>query len=309
MASDTSVGEFFSAVGAKLDKGVMSGAVTYGLWDAKKTRACACDPGYGGINCANMLCPRGDDPLTTEDKNGITEINEVQTITVGFTNDQADRDWQKSANAAGGGVSAQGTFTLTFTDSFGKDWTTRPITASDNTDTEHAVLASDVYAQPTGTNGVADATRTVLYGKITTGVQTTQHHIRDALMALPNDVINDVEVSMDISVAGRITYKVTFIGSANSGARNLLKCNYLGCNHDGCQPRYVGILPTGTAQCRVEGAANYNFATEGLQAASKTGTAEDAECSNRGVCDYSSGQCGCFEGYTGSACSVQTILV
>ncbi|KAE9052239.1 hypothetical protein PR001_g693 [Phytophthora rubi] len=27
-----------------------------------------------------------------------------------------------------------------------------------------------------------------------------------------------------------------------------------------------------------------------------------AECSNRGVCDYSKGECTCFNGYTGAAC-------
>eukprot|EP00644_Phytophthora_capsici_P009685 jgi/Phyca11/118042/e_gw1.35.427.1 len=27
-----------------------------------------------------------------------------------------------------------------------------------------------------------------------------------------------------------------------------------------------------------------------------------AECSNRGVCDYSKGECACFNGYTGAAC-------
>lgn len=306
-ASLTSVGEFFSDAGSKLDKGVMDGAVSYGLWDAKKTRSCVCDAGYGGINCADMLCPRGDDPLTTEDMHGITEKYEIQTIVVGHSTDSTNRAWQQTSKA--GGVSAQGTFTLTFTDSFGKEWTTRPITASDNDDTEYATLAQDTHEVHTGQPGSAKSDITVSYGMITDGVMTTQHHIKDALMSLPENIVNDVEVSMENNVAGKITYKVTFIGSANSGARNLLKCNYEGCNHDGCQPRYVGILPTSNAMCTVEGAMNYNFETEGVQAASQTGTAEDAECSSRGLCDYSSGQCTCFEGYTGSACSVQTILV
>ena len=37
---------------------------TYGLWDAEKSMACSCDPGYGGIACSERVCPFGDDPLT-----------------------------------------------------------------------------------------------------------------------------------------------------------------------------------------------------------------------------------------------------
>merc|ERR1719473_74418 len=36
---------------------------------------------------------------------------------------------------------------------------------------------------------------------------------------------------------------------------------------------------------------------------------EDIECSGRGFCDVSSGNCNCFEGYYGDHCSEQTILV
>lgn len=37
--------------------------------------------------------------------------------------------------------------------------------------------------------------------------------------------------------------------------------------------------------------------------------AEVRDCSGRGICDYSSGTCGCFAGYYGEACEQQTTLV
>jgi len=123
-------------------------------------------------------------------------------------------------------------------------------------------------------------------------------------------------------------YRITFTGARVQGKRNLLKCGWNAgatgttkvgtddCDVDGCQPRFVGIQGT-NAQCTVRGETFYNEngqhktgrADNWDNVVGRTGTGEDVACSNRGLCDGSTGLCTCFEGYTGDSCSVQTILV
>jgi hypothetical protein len=57
---------------------------TYNNWDATKTRVCVCDGGYGGADCSERQCPRGDDPLTIEARHCGSEPcrDQTQTFTV-----------------------------------------------------------------------------------------------------------------------------------------------------------------------------------------------------------------------------------
>merc|ERR1712178_184426 len=113
----------------------------YDLWDATKNRACKCDPLWTGNDCSLRKCPFGDDPLTVvsydPESEGTLGTNFMNTGTSSTT---------ASAHALYVGYSPyrqkaerqtleidsfhrpnSGTFSLTFTDEYGDEWTTRPI--------------------------------------------------------------------------------------------------------------------------------------------------------------------------------------
>ena len=287
--SETTAQEWYDPHGDEVDPGVILGMNRYTQWDAMKTRSCKCDGGWTGIACDKRMCPKGNDPLTTESSDGVTEKYEVQTIVVG---DGIDSE------------KTEGFFTLTFTDSYGNEWTTRPIRSAD----------SDWVPATTG-NANSD---------VGLPQDVTALEVRRALMEIPNHVFDDVEVNWEevtestydhrtsgASAANKKynKYMVTFISPATSGKQNLLVCNYKGCDYDGCQPRFTGIGKNGDTattshrKCHVRG----YYETAGVE--NNVGTGENAECSNRGICNTDDGLCECFEGYTGESCSVQTILV
>merc|ERR1719199_1498207 len=56
--------------------------VTDHHWDADRARACVCDSGWTGFNCAPRQCPQGNDSLDTRANTGIAAFAQVQTITL-----------------------------------------------------------------------------------------------------------------------------------------------------------------------------------------------------------------------------------
>jgi len=183
------------------------------------------------------------------------------------------------------GVASNALFSLEFQDEFGDKWTTKSINFMSDT------VAADVEA---------------------------------ALEALPNDVLSDVEVSLvngnvagtSATVFGELTrgryIAVTFLH--NSGDIPMLGARYefnysdptwdtngLATLADVCTK---GSLKTTTNK---EDGSFDNRGPFKIMEATK-GNKENAVCSNRGLCDYSSGICKCFAGFTDYDCSVQNAL-
>jgi len=117
--------------------------------------------------------------------------------------------------------------------------------------------------------------------------------VQSALMGLPNGVIDQVTVSA--TTGASTTLLVTFDGATVEGKQNLLIVEADACA-DGCTPKITGL--------DLESVSVSALVTE-----STISDYNNYECGRRGKCDYDSGICECFEGYTGVACGTQTALV
>jgi len=122
------------------------------------------------------------------------------------------------------------------------------------------------------------------------------HDVKTALEALPNNVVDQVTVSTTSVVASSrvtATMLVTFTGDNVQGKQNLLTVRSYLCG-DGCTPKLSGLeLVPGESAIVETVVADFN----------------SYECGRRGKCNYDTGLCACFAGYTGPACNTITALV
>jgi len=244
-----------------------------GMWDTKKTMGCECDPLWTDVDCSRRMCPKGNDVLherlDTSSANALTY--QVQDIVFKFPQYHTDGNSLEIYDAF---TDLTGTsFALTFKTTLNETFTTYPL-----------IFETDA-------NALADK-------------------IELALEALPNGVIDDVEVSSTAAASVDVedpliattkdkymmlSFHVTFQGATVQGPQNLLTIVDHTCG-TGCTPKLVGIPIAENAPLsyvKETTLADYN----------------NYECGRRGKCDYESGLCACFDGYTGESCATQTALI
>merc|ERR1711918_215736 len=92
------------------------------------------------------------------------------------------------------------------------------------------------------------------------------------------------------------TITIAFIGSSVQGPQNMLMVESAKCG-DGCTPKITGLSLESITDTK-------SSVTE-----MKPADYNNYECGRRGKCDYDTGVCECFEGYTGLQCQIQTALM
>jgi hypothetical protein len=86
-------------------------------WDAYKTMRCVCDRGFSGYDCADRMCPKGDDVLTTCLADESSDIQQIEIFLDGGISSASEKSkW----------------FTLTYIDGFNGVYATSPIPVMDN---------------------------------------------------------------------------------------------------------------------------------------------------------------------------------
>jgi hypothetical protein len=278
---------------------------TYRGWDRHKTRGCICDPEYGDVDCSKRMCPYGTDIM--DQRNNLNKRGQYEVQTIIF-----EARGSTGVDTGLVGDLNQKTFALTFKSQLNETFTTNPIVFN-------VATGDDLH------DFVLD--------------------VEQALESLPNRVIDDVKVNAAILTTGAtpsisaVRLNITFSGEHVQGPQNLLTVRAYKCG-DGCTPKLTGLelepnrqfvsvgfvdrwggnvgLATGgyypSLKATLESPGNAGaYSSEFIDANKNIGLAmsdyNSYECGRRGKCDYSTGICGCFAGYTGIACGTVTALV
>ncbi len=249
----------------------------YHGWDKHKHRGCVCDALYGDVDCSKRMCPYVTDVLDQRDNLLIADDYQVQQLVFVPYFDDSNAPL---AAADGGAASLVGqTFALTFKSKLNETFTTIPI----------------VFADVTAADEEADMF----------------NDIKQALLHLPNKVIDGVSVrrglvrtasgtesSVATTAAGWYSIDITFSGDSVQGPQNLLWVEAIECA-SGCTPKITGL----------DARTKATLADPSHTIEQQSSHFHSFECGRRGKCDYATGICKCFAGYSGDSCHTLTTLV
>jgi len=235
------------------------------------------------------MCPYGTDVLDTRDNLLVSQKYQTQKLLFISGNaiestyaENADTSYYAGIDLLEDAFNGK-TFALTFKSKMNETFTTIPI-----------VLKT--------TTGFTSGTYT------TDNMDELAHDVQLALLSLPNKVIDGVKVaasstsfgadfgSIDYS-AEMVYINVTFTGDNVQGPQNLLTVVDYEC-YTGCTPKITGV-----------DVFSLHYGTSSNVTEPELADFNSYECGRRGKCDYNTGHCQCFTGYTGHNCNTLSTLV
>jgi hypothetical protein len=268
--------------------------VTYDLWDHHKIQGCQCDKNWEGADCSERTCPRGDDPLTTQiNGNYYSDYVMRQVLVLGSVDDSAK-------------IAANDEFVLTFYDLYGGKWVTQEIVVDSSDDTTAARIQTALRDLP---------------NRVMEGVQVYPTDDADTKFGSTIGTVTKDRTTVttwgtsvcDLATTNQQCFVIEFADKPGSSGRQYL-LEYDAAAMDATTKN--GFQPTSAGSAAGAPGTVYEWLDNDATGDSLSlnddynngYTQEAAVCSNRGLCDSSTGDCECFSGYRGLACQEQEAL-
>jgi len=267
------------------------------LWDAYKTRACVCDPKWTDIDCSRRMCPKGNFALySNTDPAPETQAVVLTNIFTPGTDAARSAFPDYKTSDMRNGTDENGEFALTFRTTLNEEFTTFTLNAYNLTE---AIVTEALNSLP---NKVIEEAEVTLFRNLSKHNDTTYSSKQTSQAGYKMHWEQEFPYVYNPGHANYSWYDtdlvilISYTGAMTSGNQYALECKTAFCDA-GCQPRLANPLDFKEhAECYV--VDDY-----------KLPNGVNIECSGRGACDYVTGLCSCYEGYTDEYCSTQTALI
>jgi hypothetical protein len=313
-------------------------------WDSDRLQICKCDAGYSGINCNDRLCPFGDDPETTchEEESMVQRITMTKSTTNAYSGnsfalqftDSHGREWLTDSiasfdNGASNIAAALNGLPNWVVGVDGVAVTTAPA------HTGTGVVAYDVTFRGDAVRGNQTLLSCPdLMACNAPGCPAKFEFVEwntgsNAIVTVNRDYSRPRALTA-ASTANQADVAVTFECTSFGGEFYWRWCEDTDNDGTGCSTAAATYspMPSGAGRTKVA-VGSYGLVVD-FDSSPNCGSTqtvtwaiprcevttvtwagqnnENLECSGRGLCNRSSGQCECFEGYHGVSCHSKTTL-